>query len=650
VVEDSGSWLGNGSQLMLTRCQIKIDNKWATIAPLILASDKTSLSVLSGGQEAYPVYLTLGNISKSIRRKASENATILVGYLPVEKFEDVASDTERAQLKANLLHRAMAAIMDPLKQAGSEGVPMWCADGRERLVYPIVAAFVGDWPEQNVMACTNQGGCPVCKTPHVGRGDYDQRAPLRAREETLEALRSYYRYDRHLGELDELKLKPWWPWWGDIPELNFHSCIAPDLLHQLHQGLFKSHILTWTYGMMGAEAADERFTSMSRAEGMRHFTRRVSKIKNWTGRESKELAKQILPVVVGKLGDDAVELVRSLLDFMYQAHAASMSDDDLEELEHSLATFHRLKDVVVRTKVFQGTWRFDDIPKLHMMSHYLHSIRELGTPDGYNTESPEHLHIFLAKKGYRASNKVRPLPQMAKYVQRLEAIRMLHAYIEDYYGPCFGQGAVAEDKVLCGLFEAFDESGEGTGDGEGDEEWLAADNALDRGDGGVDEAEGEGEGEGEVDAEEGELEIQAREDEQDASSEVHYPTPDLAIAKQPTRARVEGTEIMEQYGAVDLIPALEDCLASRYNVPRDNILLSSRHSFPVWHRFALHHRPLPFALGEPPKRDVIRARPPTRNAARYLQRQGEFDTAIFLDKPDKFGLERMYLILTYMHY
>jgi hypothetical protein len=101
---------------------------------------------------------------------------------------------------------------------------------------------------------------------------------------------------------------------------------------------------------------------------------------------------------------------------------------------------------------------------------------------------------------------------------------------------------------------------------------------------------------------------------------------------------------MEQYGAVDLIPALEDCLATRYHVPRHNLLLSSRHSFPVWHRFSLHHRPLPFAPGEPPKRDVIRARPPTRNATRYLQRPGEFDTAIFLDKPDKFGLERMYLI------
>lgn len=42
-------------------------------------------------------------------------------------------------------------------------------------------------------------------------------------------------------------------------------------------------------------------------------------------------------VVVGELGNDAVELVRSLLDFMYQAHASSMTTDDLVELEHALA-------------------------------------------------------------------------------------------------------------------------------------------------------------------------------------------------------------------------------------------------------------------------------------------------------------------------
>ncbi|KIK15871.1 hypothetical protein PISMIDRAFT_16209 [Pisolithus microcarpus 441] len=39
----------------------------ATVAPVILSSDKTSLSVFSGDKKAWPVYLTIGNISKDIR-------------------------------------------------------------------------------------------------------------------------------------------------------------------------------------------------------------------------------------------------------------------------------------------------------------------------------------------------------------------------------------------------------------------------------------------------------------------------------------------------------------------------------------------------------------------------------------------------------
>ncbi|KIK19886.1 hypothetical protein PISMIDRAFT_13369 [Pisolithus microcarpus 441] len=38
-----------------------------TVAPIILLSDKTSLSVFSGNKKAWLVYLTIGNISKDIR-------------------------------------------------------------------------------------------------------------------------------------------------------------------------------------------------------------------------------------------------------------------------------------------------------------------------------------------------------------------------------------------------------------------------------------------------------------------------------------------------------------------------------------------------------------------------------------------------------
>lgn len=125
---------------------------------------------MAGGQQAYPVHLTIGNISKEIRRKASKRASVILGYLPVDSFKDVTEKSLRTKYWGELLHRSMEAIFEPLKVASRDGVPMWCADNRLRRVYPILAAFVGDWPEQNDVLCTVRSGCPICQQTFHGRG------------------------------------------------------------------------------------------------------------------------------------------------------------------------------------------------------------------------------------------------------------------------------------------------------------------------------------------------------------------------------------------------------------------------------------------------------------------------------------------------
>jgi hypothetical protein len=569
---------------------------------------------MCGGQTAYPVYMTIGNISKHWRRKSSEHTTVLLGYLPTDPFEDIENDDERRRLKADLVHRCMEVMLAPLKEVWEDGVDMWCPDGRLRRVYPRIAAYMADWPEQNLHCCTSISGCPICATKQKGRGDWEHPSDPRQRDETLGALRAYFMCN-DVRELKELGLKPVWPWWGDLPDVDLHQSIPPDILHQLYQGVFKSHLVKWLKFFVGADVLDDRFASMPRAEGMTHFPKGISVVKQWTGRESKEMLRQILPAVLGDLRPEEAQLARSLVDFIFQAHASSMTETDLGHLEYELDTFHKSKDVLLAKRYYQSSGRFDRIAKLHALGHYVDAIREFGTPDGYSTEVPEHLHIEYAKVPWRASNKVKPLPQMLTYIQRQEAIRIQRAYLNRYLG-------------LDKSDEVEDEDGEET------EETAAVDGGVQLskvfGDAGGEEEgvqpEEDGVQPGSDDIEEGDG---------DDAAPVVYPNPRRHMAVNPTKPNVAIKDVIRKYQASDLTSAITHFLVRRCGVPEHDVMLSPNNRLQIWHRLYLHHEPLSFAPFESPRRDVVRASAPVLSPGGRLSKEGVWDVALYLERPNQ---------------
>jgi hypothetical protein len=149
----------------------------ATIAPLILSSDKTLLSNFRGDNSAWPVYLTIGNIGKETRRQVSARATVLIGYLPIPKFDCFDKNT-RSLTKYRLFHQCMKVIMQSVIEAGKTGQPMVCTDSMVCNVWPIFAAYVADYPEQCLIGCCKENCCLICKVKLNQQGDHEEH-PLR---------------------------------------------------------------------------------------------------------------------------------------------------------------------------------------------------------------------------------------------------------------------------------------------------------------------------------------------------------------------------------------------------------------------------------------------------------------------------------------
>src|ERR1700731_903045 len=217
-----------------TQTAIEQKTPGATIIPVILSSDKTQITLFHN-KMAYPVYLTIGNIPKSIRRKPSQGGHILLAYLPTGKLEHITNKAARHCTLINLFHTCMHHITKPLQHAGQFGHNMTSGDGTVHQGHPILANFIGDYPEQLLVTCIKSGECPKCPVPHEELGD-NLVPGLRDLQEILQELEAFDEQEpaewRKTCANAGIKPVPM-PFWKDLPYCHIFRSITPDILHQI---------------------------------------------------------------------------------------------------------------------------------------------------------------------------------------------------------------------------------------------------------------------------------------------------------------------------------------------------------------------------------------------------------------------------------
>ena len=117
--------------------------------------------------------MSIGNIPKDIRRKPTLRAQMLMGYIPTTRLEYIKNKAAQRRALANLFHACMHKLLSPIESYGETGIAMVTGDGIWYRCHPILATFVGDYPEQSLVACTQNGRCPKCTVPRGELGSHE---------------------------------------------------------------------------------------------------------------------------------------------------------------------------------------------------------------------------------------------------------------------------------------------------------------------------------------------------------------------------------------------------------------------------------------------------------------------------------------------
>jgi hypothetical protein len=389
----------------------------------------------TANKEMHPLLISLANIHASVRMKATSHAFALVAYLPIPKFLNVSKPVQ-AMLSARVYHFAISIVMKHLKIAARDGCPMSDPRGDLRMIHTPLVAWIADYPEQLLIACTASKRSPISLALSAQFGDPLPHLP-RTRSHTLTTIEractvsdpcdiaGFYKtcQSLHLNGVVE-------PFWADWASACPSLFLTPDALHQWHKFYF-DHCLQWAINIMGGKELDRRLSALQPRVGVRHWANGVSTLKQLTGREHRDLEKLLPAVIVGAVPNDVACALRAITEFIFQAQNLFHCDETLHSLSEALREFHHYKASIIMAggrRGKNGPLNHFEIPKLELAQHVARSTRAMGAPYQWSSDITERCHITHVKRPYRMTNHKDFHGQCCRFLDRQEKLQFFRLY------------------------------------------------------------------------------------------------------------------------------------------------------------------------------------------------------------------------------
>ncbi|KAJ3818244.1 hypothetical protein F5880DRAFT_1491700 [Lentinula raphanica] len=344
-----------------------------TLIGTILSSDKTTISVMTGNRCAHPLLISIANIDCEYLSKASHHLFQLLALLPIPTFTHRSREI-RGVLDNRMFHRCLDIVLQPLKTAAAIGVMM--ADPVD----------YGD----SVRHPTRSGDSTLAKIDTL---------VTKADPQDIERYWPLAQKSRTNGVVD--------PCWRDWASSDPSEFLLPEILHHWHKFFF-DHDLKWCINVVGAEEIDFRYSLVQKRQGFRIFAEGISRLKQVTGRDQREIQRYVVTVVAGATSNRFLLAVRALCDFRYAGQAPRFNDTTAMRVQRALSEFHEVKDEVLKLGGRLNSkgeplenW---EIPKLEFMQSVFPSIKSSGPIIQWDANKTERAHITTVKVPARSGN------------------------------------------------------------------------------------------------------------------------------------------------------------------------------------------------------------------------------------------------------